>query len=129
VNVLFPGQLCREEVSSWLAKSSIFVLPSLYEPFGLSALEAAYSACALVLSDIPSLREIWGDSALFFNPRNSQDLSDEINLLLTNDSLRKQFALKAIHKSRQYNLSNMVSQYFTLYNNLLKTSEIANLKN
>lgn len=127
-NVLFPGQLCREEISYWLAKSSIFVLPSLYEPFGLSALEAAYSGCALLISDIASLKEIWGDSALFLNPRNSQDLTNKLNLLLTNDSLRKQFSLKAILKSKQYHLSNMATQYFTLYNNLLKTSGLLNLK-
>ena len=34
-------------------------LPARYEPFGLSILEAALSGCALVLGDLPSLRELW----------------------------------------------------------------------
>ena len=50
------------------ARAAIYALPARYEPFGLTALEAALAGCALVLGDIPSLREIWGDAALFVRP-------------------------------------------------------------
>src|SRR5690625_7216151 len=40
------------EVFTWLRQASVFVMPSRYEPFGLSVLEAALSGCALILSDI-----------------------------------------------------------------------------
>ena len=43
-----------------MARASIYALPARYEPFGLSILEAALSGAALVLGDIPSLREVWG---------------------------------------------------------------------
>lgn len=125
--ILFTGQLCKKEVSSWLAKASVFVLPSLYEPFGLSALEAAYSGCALILSDISSLREIWGDAALYFNPRSSFDLTNKINYLVNNDELRKQLASKATNQSKQYYPKHMANMYYKLYNDLLKTTGITNL--
>ena len=54
------GALARK-----MAEASIYALPARYEPFGLSALEAALSGCALVLGDIPSLREIWGPAAIY----------------------------------------------------------------
>ena len=38
---------------------------ALYEPFGLAVLEAAQAGCALVLSDIPTFRELWDGAALF----------------------------------------------------------------
>ncbi|MEB3829625.1 glycosyltransferase [Phormidium sp. CCY1219] len=57
-----------EELSHWYARAAIYAFPARYEPFGLSVLEAALSGCALVLGDIPRLREMWGDAAVFANP-------------------------------------------------------------
>ena len=57
------GRLAPEALAPWFARASIYALPARYEPFGLSALEAALAGCALVLGDIPSLREVWGDAA------------------------------------------------------------------
>src|SRR5690606_8377688 len=62
------GVLSRAEMKHWLGRASIYVLPARYEPFGLSALEAALSGCALVLGDIPSLREVWGPAATYVDP-------------------------------------------------------------
>ena len=62
------GQLPFQEVAMWLRRAAIFALPARYEPFGLSALEAGLAGCALVLGDIPSLREVWHDAALFVPP-------------------------------------------------------------
>ncbi len=50
---------------AWLARSPIFASAALYEPFGLAVLEAAQAGCALVLSDIPTFRELWDGAALF----------------------------------------------------------------
>ena len=53
------GKLPAAEMKLWFAHAAIYCLPARYEPFGLSVLEAGLSGCALVLGDIPSLREIW----------------------------------------------------------------------
>ncbi len=63
-----PGKLSSEEIAQWYARAAIYALPARYEPFGLSVVEAGLSGCALVLGDIPSLREIWGDAALYVSP-------------------------------------------------------------
>lgn len=60
--------MSQRALAQWYAHAAIYALPARYEPFGLSALEAGLSGCALVLGDIPSLREIWGDAALFVPP-------------------------------------------------------------
>ena len=51
-----------------MARTAVFVSPALYEPFGLAVLEAAQAGCALVLSDIPTFRELWDGVALFVAP-------------------------------------------------------------
>ncbi|KYF85429.1 glycosyl transferase family 1, partial [Sorangium cellulosum] len=62
------GVLSPSGVAAALARASICAHPARYEPFGLSVLEAALSGCALVLGDIPSLREVWRDAALYVDP-------------------------------------------------------------
>ena len=48
-----------------MGRAAVFAAPARYEPFGLGILEAGLAACALVLGDIPSLREVWGDAATY----------------------------------------------------------------
>ena len=62
----------RRDLAGWLRAAAIYALPARYEPFGLVRLEAALSGCALVLGDIPSLREVWGDAALFVAPDDTR---------------------------------------------------------
>ena len=63
------GPLCPAEIARRLGHASIFVAPARYEPFGLTILEAAAAGCALVLGDIPSLRENWAGAAVFVAAR------------------------------------------------------------
>jgi glycosyltransferase involved in cell wall biosynthesis len=121
-NVKLTGQLNKQEVACWLAKAAVYVLPSLYEPFGLSVLEAAYSGCALILADIPSLREIWGDAALYFNPRNVQDLASKINEVSQNENLKLDLKSKALQRSQFYHLKTFATHYYSLYITLSKTT-------
>ncbi len=59
------GRLGEGEVARRLAERPVFVSTALYEPFGLAVLEAAQAGCALVLSDIPTFRELWDGAAEF----------------------------------------------------------------
>jgi glycogen synthase len=71
-----------ERLAHWYGRASIFALPCSYEPAGLSVLEAALSGCALVLGDVPALRELWEGAALFVEPGNADDLERALNLLM-----------------------------------------------
>ncbi|MGE3784704.1 MAG: glycosyltransferase family 4 protein, partial [Alphaproteobacteria bacterium] len=65
------GVLTPAEMAERLGAAAIFAAPARYEPFGLGILEAAASGCALVLGDIPSLRETWDGAALFVPPNEA----------------------------------------------------------
>lgn len=73
----------RDRLASWYGRSSIFALPCRYEPTGLSVLEAALAGCALVLGDVPSLRETWEGAALFVAPGDPEDLQRALELLMS----------------------------------------------
>ena len=60
------GALPEPALAALYARSSIYIATSIYEPFGLAPVEAALCGCAVVANDIPSLREVWGDSGVVF---------------------------------------------------------------
>jgi glycogen synthase len=112
------GPLQGDELASWYAKASIYALPARYEPFGLTALEAALSGCALVLGDIESLREVWGAAACYVSPDDPEELRDILNGLLDNDSLRSRMAARAMARARQFTPARLAAQYMDLYRQL-----------
>lgn len=59
------GVLDEPAMAATLADARVFASAARYEPFGLAVLEAAQAGCALVLSDIPSFRELWDGAAMF----------------------------------------------------------------
>lgn len=62
------GVLDEAGLARQLDGRPIFVSAARYEPFGLAVLEAALAGCALVLSDIPTFRELWDGAASFVAP-------------------------------------------------------------
>lgn len=114
-NVHFLGELSSREVRDWMQRARIFVSPTKYEPFGLAILEAAKFECALVLSDLETLQELWGDSASFFDSENTEQATEQILQLIKNDELRNELSQKAKIRSREYTSEKMGTAYYSLY--------------
>jgi glycogen synthase len=113
------GRLPPQALARWYAEASIYTLPARYEPFGLSALEAALSGCALVLGDIPSLREVWGEAALFVDPDDEEALVSALTMLMEHPALLAQWAARARAHAQRYSADQMVLGYLALYESLL----------
>lgn len=118
-NITFLGQLSETEVAKWLGKSRIYVMPARYEPFGLSVLEAALCNCALVLGDIPTLREVWKDAALYADPEDPEELQSQIQSLTQNNSQRISMADKARQRAGCYSPDQFAEQYLDVYQKLM----------
>jgi glycosyltransferase involved in cell wall biosynthesis len=96
----------------------VFAEPARYEPFGLAALEAGRCGCALVLGDIPSLREVWGDAATFVDPDDRDALVGEVNRLLDDPARRLRAARAALARSSLYTTAAMADGYLAAYRHL-----------
>jgi glycosyltransferase involved in cell wall biosynthesis len=120
-NVRMLGKLSLDELAPWFAGAAIYALPARYEPFGLTVLEAALSGCALVLGDIPSLREIWKDAATFVPPDKPDALASAICLLAADPVKRAVMSAKAQARSTTFFPIKMARQYLNLYTDLIET--------
>jgi glycogen(starch) synthase len=117
------GKLSSQVLSSWLGRAPIFVAPAHYEPFGLSVLEAGLSGCALVVGDIPSLREIWSDAAVFVSPHDPMELKMALDWLISDRLHRKQMAANAQCRAIQFNPKQLAHQYLAAYSEVLIKSD------
>ena len=116
--IRYFGEVRHEQLIEQMEAASVFVHPALYEPFGLAVLEAARARCCLVLADIPSLRELWADSAVFVNPRQQEAWVDTLEELIANPAKRSQLGEQARVASRRYSATESVRQYRELYDRL-----------
>lgn len=82
-NIEFLGRVTDEELKGLYSNAIAFIFPSLYEGFGLPPIEAMASETVVLASDIPVLREICGDSAIFFNPNDISAIRNACNSALT----------------------------------------------
>ena len=114
------GSVQSEALPRWYARAAIYALPARYEPFGLSVLEAALSGCALVLGDIPSLRELWEGAALFVHPDDPEALTAALRSLIGDRALRQGLADAARRRGAQWTNEGCARAYSRLYQRMLE---------
>ena len=113
------GRLAAPALAEWLGRAALYALPARYEPFGLSALEAALAGCALVLGDIPSLREVWGDAARYVPPGDDEALAAALLELVHDGQARARLARRARRRALGYTPRRMARAYLGTYRAVL----------
>jgi glycosyltransferase involved in cell wall biosynthesis len=113
--VRWLGRLASDDMSAWMRRAAIYAAPALYEPFGLGILEAALAGCALVLGDIPSLREIWADAAAYVDLRQPQALAEALRRLAECPEERVALAARARSRAAAYSVDRMACGYLNAY--------------
>lgn len=97
-NTVFLDYIKDEDLPNFYKSAEVFVLPSLYEGFGLPILEAMRYGCPVITSNVSSMPEAGGDAALYFDPEDIEDIKDKIEKVLTDNALRQ----KMIEKGNEY---------------------------
>jgi glycogen synthase len=116
------GALPPGELAQWMGRASIYALPARYEPFGLAVLEAALAGCALVLGDIPSLRELWRDTALFVDPDDHDHLARTLRRLIADSELRRTVAQRCRARALAFDSKTMAAGYLHAYESALSAA-------
>jgi len=125
-NVAFKGELSEPELRQLYARAGIYAATSQYEPFGLAALEAALSRCAIVANDIPTFHELWGDSILYFRRNDAGSLRKALQDLAINQHALRRYAQLAYDRARRiFTADRMIDEYIDLYSCLVAQNRTA----
>lgn len=116
------GSLREKELGRWLAARPVFVSAAVYEPFGLAVLEAATAGCPLVLSDIPTFRELWDGTASFVPAMDEAGFARAITEIVTDKSLHARQGAAAKARAGLYTPEATASRMLGLYRDLAKAS-------
>jgi glycosyltransferase involved in cell wall biosynthesis len=103
------GSLSMVDLREEYAACGLFASAALYEPFGLAALEAAHAGTALVLSDIPTHRELWDGAAVFVPPRDAEGFAACCAALLDNPDEAARLGALARQRAMTYSRASMVA--------------------
>ena len=114
-NVQTTGPLSHEEVVFYMRRASIFAAPSRYEPFGLAVAEAAIAGAALVLSDIPTFRELWTDAAVFVRADDVVGWVQALSMLAADESMRQRLVTRATARARAFAITQQATEIFQVY--------------
>jgi glycosyltransferase involved in cell wall biosynthesis len=115
LNVRCVGVQTSAEIAGHLERASIFVHPAVYEPFGLSVLEAAHAGCALVLSNIPTLRELWEEAAVFVDARDVNAIRETLRELIEDERQREQLGHLAFERAASFSTERLALAYRDTY--------------
>lgn len=109
------GALPEDKMRQWLSLASAYVSTALYEPFGLGVLEAAQAGCPLVLSDIPSFRELWAGAAIFVPPHEEEAIARTLSEVMRDEALRDRLSRRARYRAVLYSAEAMGRDMMRLY--------------
>ena len=111
--VIFLHDIKDEELSALYRNAIALVFPSLMEGFGLPVLEAMANNCLVLTSDIPSLKEICVDGAVYFNPYAIQDMAEKMNKACLSEYPGKKE--KALERSKTFSWEKMARETIKVY--------------
>jgi glycosyltransferase involved in cell wall biosynthesis len=112
------GDLSADSLAGWLSRASICVHAAKYEPFGFAPIHAALAGCALVLGDLATLREVWGDAAVYVAPDDGRALAAAIGTLIRDPLRRRALAAAARRRALALSATGMADAYDALYREL-----------
>jgi glycosyltransferase involved in cell wall biosynthesis len=100
-----------------------FLFPSFYEGFGLPALEAMAHGCPVVASEIPSLREVCGDAALYCNPNDPNDIAEKIRMVAENPELRERLRVLGYARTKEFSWKKCALETFAVLRGVIAKKE------
>ena len=114
-DVVFTGYIVGDELVPLFHGAEFFVMPSLYEGFGMTVLEAFATQTPAIISKVASLPELAGEAAYFINPLNTEELAESMMLFASDENLRGQYCRKGLEQVKKFNWDKTALETLNIY--------------
>jgi glycosyltransferase involved in cell wall biosynthesis len=118
-DVIFTGYVIGDELVPLLKNAEFFILPSLYEGFGMTVLEAFATGCPAIISNIGSLKEIAGDAAKFIDPIDVLQIADVMKEFSRSEEIRGNFRKKGYERVKEFDWVRVAKETVEVYNKVV----------
>lgn len=124
--VELKGYLTPGSLAKLFQKAQAYVFPSLSEGFGIPGLNAMAAGLPVICSNIPTLKEVYGDAALYFDPKDPADIAKKIQEVISNPETRINLVEKGRVQVEKYSWSKMAQETLKVYEDSLQESTLLN---
>jgi glycosyltransferase involved in cell wall biosynthesis len=114
-NIFRLGFIPSEDLVGLYNAATLFVMPSVYEGFGLPILEAMSCGCPVVASKEGSLAEVVGEAGEYVDPYDAKSISDGIRKVFDSQDLQKGLSQKGITQSRKFTWNKTAEETMSVY--------------
>lgn len=118
--VRFLHSVTDADLPHFYKHAEVFVLPSLYEGFGLPILEAMKYGCPVITSSTSSLPEAGGDAAEYINPENVKDIADKIELVLNDKKVKEKMGEKGFEQIKKFSWEKAAKEVLHVFEEVNK---------
>src|SRR3990167_1030254 len=105
--IIFTGFAPLDDIPYLFAGSVSFILPSLYEGFGIPVLEAMATGTPVIVSNVSSLPEVAGDAGLLIDPNSATQIEQAIRTVMTDNKLREKMIVKGFEQVKKFSWKKM----------------------
>jgi glycosyltransferase involved in cell wall biosynthesis len=119
-DIFILNYVSDKELNLFYNAASLFLFPSLYEGFGLPVLEAMVAGVPVVTSTAGSLPEVAGDSAIFVDPYNIEEIADSIWRAVSDKILRNELRDKGLARIKNFTWRKMAEETLEIYKETLR---------
>lgn len=109
------SSLSDDDLSALYTGAEAFVLPSLYEGFGLPVLEAMACNTPVIAANTSSLPEVVGDAGVYFDPYNIEEMSEQIYHVLKNGAIREKLIKQGLEQVKKFNWAKTAAETLDVF--------------
>lgn len=117
-NIIFKDFVSDEELSEFYAGAAAYVFPSFSEGFGVPGIEAMAHGVPVLASNSSCLPEIYGDAALYFDPKNINQMAERMEEIAKDENLREELIKKGFEQIKKYSWKKCAEETAEIYNEI-----------
>lgn len=117
-DVVFTGYIVGDDLAPLFAQADFFIMPSLYEGFGTTVLEAFATGVPAIVSGVSSIPEIAGDAAKLVSPLDVKGITDAMFQFAQDEALRNSYREKGLKQVEKFNWEKTARETLELYKSL-----------